>query len=77
MSDNEMKQQDISIRQLSELQLKHRAELEAKRNKILERKKRSHRLIVRGLMAEALIPDAENLTDEEFKEKFYQLTVTK
>ncbi|MBQ9200438.1 MAG: DUF3847 domain-containing protein [Lachnospiraceae bacterium] len=74
---NDTNTKNMTIRQLSELQQKHRAELEAKKNKIQERKKRSHRLIVRGLMAEALIPDSENLTDEEFKEKFYQLVGTK
>lgn len=67
------KENQESLRQLTDLQKKHREQLEANKQKIQLRKQRTHRLIVRGAMTEALIPDAENLTDEEFKERLYSL----
>ena len=54
--------------QYTELQLKHQREMKAKRDAVKQRKNRTHRLIVRGAIAESIIPDAEGMTDEEFQQ---------
>ena len=58
------------MRELSaELQRCHREKLEARKEKILERKRRAHRLIVRGSYIEFMLKelgyDPEKVTDEE------------
>ena len=53
---------------LTELQLKHQQQMKEKRDAIKERKQRTHRLIVRGAIAENAIPGALKMTDEQFQE---------
>ena len=48
-------------------QLEHRAERLTKACSKQERKARTRRLIERGAIAEAFVPDAETLTNDEFK----------
>lgn len=55
------------INELKALQEKHRKQLKENRDKVLERKRRAHRLIVRGAIAEKYVTGAEKLTNEEFK----------
>lgn len=62
----------MQSRELTELQLMHQAQLREKREAIKERKARTHRLIVRGAMVEALIPDADSMTEEEFQEMLFK-----
>ncbi len=54
-----------------ELQEKHRLQLKKNRDKVMERKRRTRRLIVRGAISEAVlsktIDNIESLSDEEFK----------
>jgi len=57
---------------LTELQLKHQLQMKEKREAIKLRKARTHRLIVRGAIAEKVIPNAESMTDEQFQEALYQ-----
>lgn len=52
---------------LTELQKKHREQMKEKRDTIRARKARTHRLIVRGAIAEKVIPNAESMTDEQFQ----------
>lgn len=54
--------------ELTELQKKHRKEMQEKRDALNKRKARTHRLIVRGAIAEAAINNAEQMTDEEFQD---------
>ena len=53
---------------LTELQLKHHQEMREKREAIKRRKARTHRLIVRGAMAENAIDGAEDMTDAQFQQ---------
>ena len=53
---------------LTELQLKHQQQMKEKRDTIRERKARTHRLIVRGAIAEKAIEGAESMTDEQFQQ---------
>ena len=55
---------------LTELQLKHQQQMKEKRDTIRERKARTHRLIVRGAIAEKAIAGAESMTDEQFQQAF-------
>ena len=57
---------------LTELQLKHQEQMKEKRDAIKQRKARTHRLIVRGAIAEKVIPNAESMTDEQFQAALYQ-----
>ena len=57
---------------LTELQKKHQEQMKEKRDAIKRRKARTHRLIVRGAIAEKVIPNAESMTDEEFQTTLYQ-----
>ena len=52
----------------TELQLRHQQEMREKRDAIKLRKERTHRLIVRGAIAENAIPGSLNMTDEQFQE---------
>lgn len=56
---------------LTELQLKHQQEMKENREKIRLRKARTHRLIVRGAIAEKAIEGAEKMSDEEFQQALY------
>ena len=51
----------------TELQLRHQQEMREKRDAIKLRKERTHRLIVRGAIAENAIPGSLNMTDEQFQ----------
>ena len=59
------------IQQLQMLQQKHREQIKENRQKTLNRKNRTHRLIVRGVIAERVVPDADKMTDEEFQQFLY------
>ncbi|MBP3805461.1 MAG: DUF3847 domain-containing protein [Oribacterium sp.] len=52
----------------TELQLKHQQEMKEKRDSIKLRKERTHRLIVRGAIAENAIPGSIDMTDEQFQD---------
>ena len=53
---------------LTELQLKHQQQMKEKREAIKLRKQRTHRLIVRGAIAENAIDGSLDMTDEQFQE---------
>ena len=53
---------------LTEIQLKHRQQMKEKREAIRLRKERTHRLIVRGAIAEKVLKGAQKMTNEEFRE---------
>ena len=53
---------------LTELQMKHQQQMKEKRDAIRLRKQRTHRLIVRGAIAENAIKGAKDMTDEQFQE---------
>lgn len=55
---------NINLKKMQEL---HQRQLKEKREKIQQDKKRTHRLIVRGAMVEKVIPNAENMTNEQFQ----------
>ena len=57
---------------LTELQLKHQQQMKEKRDAIKLRKQRTHRLIVRGAIAENAIEGALAMTDEQFQEALLQ-----
>lgn len=55
------------LKELKDMQAKHRKELAENREKLEARKKRTHRLIKRGAIAESFIGDiAKDMTDDEF-----------
>ncbi len=58
--------------ELTELQKKHQEQMKERREAIKQRKARTHRLIVRGAIAEKVIPNAESMTDEQFQKALYQ-----
>ena len=62
-----------TVNDLKALQELHRQQLKENRDKVLARKQRAHRLIVRGAIAEKLVPDAEKLTNEEFQQELYRM----
>ena len=53
---------------LTELQKKHQEQMKEKRDAVKQRKARTHRLIVRGAIAENAIDGALDMTDEQFQE---------
>gem|GEM_PF-866229 len=55
------------------MQKMHQEQMKEKRDKIKQRKARTHRLIIRGAIAEKLIDNAESLSDEAFQEALYEL----
>lgn len=58
---------------LTELQLQHQKQMKEKRDALKKRKARTHRLIVRGAIAEnALGEAAEAMTDAQFEEALFQ-----
>ena len=62
-----------TIDDLKALQELHRQQMKENRDKILARKRRAHRLIVRGAIAEKLVKDADKMTDKEFQKELYRL----
>lgn len=56
---------------LTEMQMKHQQQMREKRDAIKERKARTHRLIVRGAIAEKAISNAESMTNEQFQRALY------
>lgn len=63
----------MTAKELSELQKKHRQELQEKKAKIDYRKNLSQRIKSRGAIVTALMFDAGVLTDEEFYEKMKEI----
>ena len=59
-------------KKLEALQAKHREQLQEKRNQINERKARTRRLIIRGAIVEAALPEYVNLSNAEFQNKLYE-----
>lgn len=60
-------EKELTLKEIEEIQAKHREELKENRERLKARKQRTHRLIVRGIMAESLVMNAEDMTDDEFK----------
>lgn len=58
---------------LTDLQLLHQQQMREKRESIKRRKARTHRLIVRGAIAENAIEGSADMTDEQFQQMLYQL----
>ncbi len=57
----------------TELQLKHQREMKEKREAVKRRKERTHRLIVRGAIAENAIEGASEMTDEQFQDELLRI----
>ena len=57
---------------IKEVQQKHREQMRANRDKVKARKARTHRLIVRGAIAEGAIPGSESMTNEEFQAELFR-----
>lgn len=64
---------DISAKELSELQRKHRQELKEKRAEIDYIKRMSQRIKARGAIVTALMTDSEKISDEEFYKKMKEI----
>ncbi len=47
--------------------------MQESRKKALARKKRTHRLIIRGAIAEKLFSNSEQMTDTEFEQKLFRV----
>ena len=47
---------------------KNREQLQKQRKDILERNRRSHRLIVKGAIIESMYPETVNMSDDEFRD---------
>ncbi len=58
---------------LTNLQLLHQQQMREKREAIKRRKARTHRLIVRGAIAENAIEGSAEMTDEQFQEILFRL----
>lgn len=56
---------------LAYVQSVHRLQMKANRDKIKERKERTHRLIVRGAIAETVIAGSDKMTDEQFQDALF------
>lgn len=65
-----LEQKQIEV--LKQKQEQHRQQLKENRDKVKKRKERTRRLIVRGALAEKLIPGAEEMTNDEFQKKLYE-----
>ena len=57
---------------IREVQQKHREQMRANRDKVKARKARTHRLIIRGAIAEQAIKNSEAMTNEEFQQELYR-----
>lgn len=60
------------IEELRILQERHRQQIKENKEKTLQRKNRTHRLIVRGAIAESVVPDSDKMSDEEFQQFLYK-----
>lgn len=60
--------EDMTLKELEEFQAENRKKIKENRERVAERKRRTHRLIVRGAEIERLIPGIEDLTEEQYKE---------
>lgn len=61
----------METKNLTTEQLKNQRKLKENRDKLKARKNRTHKLIVRGAIAEAAIPGATDMTDEEFQRALF------
>ena len=61
----------METKNLTPEQLKNQQKLKENRDKLKERKNRTHKLIARGAIAEAAIPGAIDMTDEEFQRALF------
>lgn len=59
-------------RKLTDVQKMHQQEMKKRREAVKQRKARTHRLIIRGAIAEKVILNAESMTDEQFQQALYQ-----
>lgn len=57
--------------ELTELQRKHQEQMKKQRDAIKQRKARTHRLIIRGAIAEKALKGAESMTDEQFQNALF------
>lgn len=64
---------ELSAKELSELQRKHRQELKEKRAEIDYIKSMSQRIKARGAIVTALMTDSEKISDEEFYKKMKEI----
>ncbi len=60
--------EDMSLKELEALQEKHRQQLEQNREKVKQRKARTHKLIVIGAEVAKMIPGYEKLDDEQLRD---------
>lgn len=65
--------EEMSLNELEALQAKHRKQMKENREKVNARKARTHRLIVRGAIAESFFADAQKMTDKQFEDTLRQL----
>ena len=72
MDKNYQTLEQKQIEELKQKQEQHRQQLKENRDKLKKRKERTRRLIVRGALAEKLIPGAEEMTNDEFQKKLYE-----
>ena len=63
----------MSLQELDALQKKHRKQMQQNRADIQARKARTHRLIVRGAIAESFFCNAQDMTDQQFENLLRQL----
>ena len=59
--------------EFTEKQLQHQRELSENREKAQAEKKRNHRLIVHGAIAESFIPGSEEMDQDEFEQALASL----
>lgn len=55
----------------TDLQLQHQQQMKDKRESLRLRKARTHRLIIRGAIAEGMIPGSAEMTDQQFQQALY------
>lgn len=60
--------EDMSLQELEALQEKHRKQMEQNREKVKQRKARTHKLIVIGAEVVRIIPGYEKLNDEQLRD---------
>lgn len=66
-----MKEELNELQKLKQQQLLHRQQMQEKREAIKRRKARTHRLIVRGAIAEKALSVSDEITDDEFQQQLY------
>ncbi len=62
-----MNMEDMSLEELAEVQEKHRRQMEDNRNKVQERKARTHRLIVIGSTLAKYMPELTAMSDDDIR----------